>query len=112
MSYVHAGDVSVATGRAAVCPNCERPLTDGMVCWRCCDRLCAGCGRLTGSAFILYCWPCSYRAEVDTAAPKKGGEPLPHGGAGFLGTGSPADSPEDKGRPASRHDGPHSSPPG
>ena len=75
MSYVHAGDVSVATGQAAVCPNCEQPLSDGVVCWRCCDRLCAGCGRPTGSAFIRYCWPCEHRAETAEAALNKGEEP-------------------------------------
>jgi hypothetical protein len=75
MSQVHAGDLGGATARPAVCPNCERPLTDGVVCWRCCDRLCAGCGQPTGSAFILYCWPCAHRAESGEAAAKAGPAP-------------------------------------
>jgi hypothetical protein len=45
---------------APVCPNCQRLLTEKLVCWGCCDRLCAGCGQPTGSAFIELCWPCSF----------------------------------------------------
>lgn len=65
MSRVHADGVAGATDGLAVCPNCDGILTEQAVCWKCCDRPCAGCGRPTGSAFILYCWPCSYRATTE-----------------------------------------------
>jgi hypothetical protein len=73
MSQVRDGGAAGAAAGSAVCPNCEGILSAGSVCWRCCDRPCAGCGRLTGSAFILYCWPCSYRAAGE-GTPKAGPE--------------------------------------
>jgi hypothetical protein len=45
------------------CPTCGRVLTARGECWSCCDRLCRGCGRLTGSAFIDICWSCWFREE-------------------------------------------------
>jgi hypothetical protein len=69
MSQPDAGGPAAAGG---ACPNCQAPLTDGTVCWRCCDRLCARCGQPTGSAFILFCWPCSCRLEAEEAAAAPG----------------------------------------
>jgi hypothetical protein len=64
MAQVHVG-VGGGAGVPAVCPDCDGPLTEGAVCWRCCDRLCGACGQPTGSAFISLCWPCSYRADAE-----------------------------------------------
>jgi hypothetical protein len=41
-----------------LCPECHAPLTDKLVCWACCDRLCSACGHPTGSAFIEVCMAC------------------------------------------------------
>jgi hypothetical protein len=79
MSQLHAGDVSGAVLAPAVCPNCHGSLTARSICWKCCDRLCAGCGQPTGSAFIVFCWPCSYRES----AAERLGETTPPVGAGL-----------------------------
>jgi hypothetical protein len=65
MDKVHLGGDAGAAGGSPVCPNCDGILTDQLICWKCCDRLCPGCGRPTGSAFIIYCWPCSYHAAEE-----------------------------------------------
>ncbi len=51
----------------ALCPECQGPLTSKRVCWACCDRACPICGSLTGSAFIEFCWPCSYQSTADSS---------------------------------------------
>src|SRR5687767_2916194 len=42
----------------AHCPACRRPLDHAGRCPKCFDRRCAGCGRLTGSYFIMTCNQC------------------------------------------------------
>lgn len=43
------------------CPKCGRPLDGKRRCWKCCDRVCSGCGRLSGSAFIEQCCACGMK---------------------------------------------------
>jgi hypothetical protein len=43
------------------CPTCARSLSEKAQCWKCDDRQCEGCGRLTGSALIANCVPCGNR---------------------------------------------------
>jgi hypothetical protein len=45
------------------CPACKRPMDSRKRCWRCCDRVCEGCGRLTGTAFISLCRLCEVARE-------------------------------------------------
>src|SRR5262245_54468049 len=49
--------------KQSACPNCRRPLDAIRACWRCCDRLCEVCGRLTGSAFLSLCLSCDMAAQ-------------------------------------------------
>jgi hypothetical protein len=58
-----------------VCPTCQGPLTTKLVCWACCERLCAACGQPTGSAFIELCWPCSYQVGGGELPATRGHEP-------------------------------------
>lgn len=51
------------------CPSCNGPMDERRCCWRCCDRICSGCGRLTGSAFVASCVPCGNRPSTDVPAP-------------------------------------------
>src|SRR5262245_61308551 len=44
---------------STTCPTCHRQLTDQRrQCWQCFERLCADCGRATGSAFVSRCIAC------------------------------------------------------
>jgi len=43
---------------AMPCPKCNCPMDARRRCWRCCDRICEGCGRMTGTAFISLCLLC------------------------------------------------------
>ena len=58
------------------CPSCGMPLDEKRRCWKCCDRICSGCERTTGSAFIELCMQCeaAYRKQAldrgDPAAPR------------------------------------------
>jgi len=45
-------------GRGPACPKCAWPLDSGRRCPKCFDRLCAKCGRLSGSYFVAHCLPC------------------------------------------------------
>jgi hypothetical protein len=45
------------------CPLCRRPLDGKQRCWKCCDRLCADCGKPTGNAFMRYCMLCEVRLQ-------------------------------------------------
>ena len=66
MSRLQVAGLAGNTPRGPACPNCQGPLTAKLICWGCCDRLCATCGQATGSAFIELCWPCSFQAaEAD-----------------------------------------------
>jgi hypothetical protein len=58
-----AAVLALVRGPHGNCHQCGRPLDDKRRCWRCCDRLCASCGRPTGSAFIETCNPCGRAAE-------------------------------------------------
>ena len=54
------------------CPSCGMPLDEKRRCWKCCDRICSGCERTTGSAFIELCLQCEavYRKQaLDRRAP-------------------------------------------
>ena len=42
------------------CPACRRFLDSRRRCPKCFDRLCAGCGRPTGSYFIARCFACGH----------------------------------------------------
>jgi len=65
MSQLVAADPPALGLGRPLCPNCQGTLTAKLICWGCCDRLCGGCGQLTGSAFLELCWPCSFRASAD-----------------------------------------------
>ena len=46
--------------RGLTCQHCHKPLNGKGQCWKCCERLCRGCGqRWTSSAFIELCSACS-----------------------------------------------------
>jgi hypothetical protein len=47
-----------ADGGGRRCPSCRWPLDAARRCVKCFDRLCAGCGRPTGSYFIRHCVAC------------------------------------------------------
>jgi hypothetical protein len=49
-----------APAAAGACPACRWPLDSARRCARCLDRLCVGCGRPTGSYFILRCVHCGH----------------------------------------------------
>jgi hypothetical protein len=49
-----------------LCATCTRPLDQKSRCWHCCNRVCSGCGRPTGSAFIELCYACGL---ADTSSP-------------------------------------------
>jgi hypothetical protein len=54
---------------ATPCPTCKRPMDSRNRCWRCCDRVCEGCGRLTGTAFISFCRLCEVARERSGVPP-------------------------------------------
>jgi hypothetical protein len=43
---------------SGTCPVCCWPLDSARRCPKCFDRLCAGCGKPTGSYFIMHCVAC------------------------------------------------------
>jgi hypothetical protein len=61
MSQPLASVPGVAADLPSCCPACGKPLTARLECWACCERLCGGCGRPTGSAFLAICWPCWFQ---------------------------------------------------
>lgn len=56
-------------GKGPACPACGRPLDSARRCPKCFDRLCAGCGKLTGSYFIRTCVLCGNGPESGGGAP-------------------------------------------
>lgn len=52
----------------AICAGCGRPRDEKGRCWKCQDRPCCDCGRLTGSAFIEQCNRCARLDEIWDAA--------------------------------------------
>src|SRR5262245_7701988 len=54
---------------ATACPTCKRPMDAKRRCWHCCDRVCEGCGRLTGTAFISLCRLCEVTRDRGGALP-------------------------------------------
>jgi hypothetical protein len=60
-----AGLIELLTGSdcSACCPLCRWPLDSKRRCPKCFDRLCAVCGRPTGSYFIVHCLLCENTAE-------------------------------------------------
>jgi hypothetical protein len=57
-----AGLIELLMGpdRLERCPACRWPLDSGRRCPKCFDRLCVGCGRPTGSYFIMRCAACGH----------------------------------------------------
>jgi hypothetical protein len=60
---------ALAPERSRRCPTCDKPLTDELACWHCCDRLCRHCGQQTGTAFIGICWACWFQEARGFAGP-------------------------------------------
>lgn len=54
------------------CPLCRWPLDSAGRCPKCFNRLCADCGKLTGSYFIMRCVVCGHACEDGGSA---GAEP-------------------------------------
>jgi hypothetical protein len=54
------------------CPTCTWPLDSARRCPKCFDRLCVGCGRPTGSYFVLRCIACGHAFEKEAVH-----EPVP-----------------------------------
>lgn len=50
------------SGDGRRCPLCRWPLDSAGRCPRCFDRLCADCGKPTGSYFIMRCVACGHAA--------------------------------------------------
>lgn len=48
---------------AGKCALCGRPVGAKRQCWSCLDRACDRCGKPTGSAFQVYCYPCQQVGE-------------------------------------------------
>jgi hypothetical protein len=58
----HKADIlALIRGRFGNCDQCGRALDAQRCCWRCCERPCVDCGRPTGSAFVMRCFPCGHR---------------------------------------------------
>src|SRR5687767_7621995 len=51
-----AGPGPLSAAPARPCPVCKRGLDADGRCTKCFDRLCVGCGRMTGSYFIMTCF--------------------------------------------------------
>ena len=50
-------------GDGWLCPRCRWPLDSAGRCPKCFDRLCADCGKPTGSYFIMRCVACGHAFE-------------------------------------------------
>src|SRR5262245_4662014 len=63
--------IGLLTGPDCVerCPLCHWPLDSAQRCPKCCDRLCVGCGRPTGSYFIMTCMVCSSGTATNNEEP-------------------------------------------
>ena len=57
-------DLLQGPDRLECCPACRWPLDSRRRCAKCFDRLCADCGRLTGSYFIMRCVICGHADGV------------------------------------------------
>jgi hypothetical protein len=68
------GLIELLTGPNSLrrCPACRRPLDSKQRCPRCFDRLCADCGRLTGSYFIQRCVICGHAFREDNRLSQAG----------------------------------------
>jgi hypothetical protein len=62
----HADLVELLVGPDTLdrCPGCRWPTDSARRCWKCFDRPCVDCGRLTGSALVARCFPCGERCRV------------------------------------------------
>ncbi len=58
-----------AAALMADCKACRRPLDAKGRCWRCCNRPCVECGRMTGSALIARCVPCGLKFNGNAGDP-------------------------------------------
>jgi hypothetical protein len=58
MELKRVADVHAQPAKPPACSGCGRPRDEKLRCWKCHDRPCRDCGRLTGSAFIQLCLQC------------------------------------------------------
>lgn len=63
-------DIRIPDGRvftveieSLLCPGCKKPLDEKARCWKCDYRICTGCGKASGSAFIELCTACGLKEE-------------------------------------------------
>ncbi len=50
--------------RSVSCADCGRSVDSAGRCWRCCNRPCVQCGKMTGTAFIEICLICELAPNV------------------------------------------------
>jgi hypothetical protein len=60
-----AAVLALVRGPHGNCVECGRALDEKRRCWRCCERVCVGCGGQTGSAFIQRCIACGFRSREE-----------------------------------------------
>lgn len=54
----------VAHLTAPPCPSCKRRTDENRICWKCQNRPCRACGKLTGSALLSLCNQCPDEGET------------------------------------------------